>query len=65
MLVISILLSVFFIFLICMICKAYHDDIIELENRMLQLEKRIENLKKVVMYKPICCDIDKRKKSGK
>lgn len=46
MLVISILLSVFFIFLICMICKVYHDDIIELENRMLQLEKRINKVEK-------------------
>lgn len=46
MLVISIVLSLFFILLICMICKAYHDDIIDIENRMLQLEKRINKVEK-------------------
>ena len=67
MIVISIIISLIFILLIVWLCKSYYNDIVELENRMLQLEKRIENLKKVVMYKPISFglgeDTNKKKRS--
>lgn len=46
MIIIAIVLSIFFIIMICIICKAYHDDIIDIENRMLQLEKRINKVEK-------------------
>lgn len=69
MIIISIIISLIFILLIVWLCKSYYNDIVELENRMLQLEKRIENLKKVVMYKPISFGLDtetnKKKRSVK
>ena len=41
MLLIGFVIAVFFILMICLICRGYLEDIIELENRVLQLEKRI------------------------
>lgn len=46
MIIIGLILSIFFIVMIVIICRAYQKDIIELENRILQLEKRIEDFKK-------------------
>ena len=41
MIIIGFVIAVFFILMICLICRGYLDDIIELENRVLKLEKRI------------------------
>lgn len=41
MIIIGFVISIFFIIMICLICRGYLEDIIELENRVLQLEKRI------------------------
>ena len=41
MLLIGFVIAAFFILMICFICRGYLEDIIELENRVLQLEKRI------------------------
>lgn len=41
MILIGFIIAIFFIGMICMIARSYLKDIIELENRMLQLEKRI------------------------
>lgn len=46
MLIIGFIIAGFFIFMICMIAKSYLKDIIELENRDLQLEKRINECEK-------------------
>lgn len=46
MIIIATVLCLSFILMICMICKGYHDDIIDIENRMLQLEKRIVKCEK-------------------
>ena len=41
MIIIAIIISIFFIVVIAIICRSYTKDIFELENRILQLEKRI------------------------
>lgn len=41
MIIIAIVISIFFIVVIAILCKSYTKDIFELENRLLQLEKRI------------------------
>lgn len=41
MLIIGFVIAIFFIIMICLLCRGYLEDIIELENRVLQLEKRI------------------------
>ena len=43
MLLIGFIIAIFFIVMICLIVKSYYKDIVELENRLLQLEKRIDN----------------------
>ena len=40
MIIIAIVISIFFIVVIAILCKSYTKDIFELENRVLQLEKR-------------------------
>ena len=40
MIIIAIVISIFFIVVIALLCKSYTKDIFELENRVLQLEKR-------------------------
>ena len=40
MIIIAIVISLFFIVVIAILCKSYTKDIFELENRVLQLEKR-------------------------
>lgn len=40
MIIIAIVISIFFIVVIAIICRSYTKDIFELENRILQLEKR-------------------------
>ncbi len=46
MIVISIIISIIFILLIVWLCKSYYNDIVELEDRMLQLEKRIAKVER-------------------
>lgn len=46
MIYIAFVLSIFFIVMICVIVKAYLKDIEELEERLLQLEKRINECEK-------------------
>jgi cbb3-type cytochrome oxidase subunit 3 len=46
MIIIAIVISIFFIVVIAILCRSYTKDIFELENRLLQLEKRIEDFKK-------------------
>lgn len=46
MIYIAFVLSIFFIVMICVIVKAYLKDIEELEERLLQLEKRINKCEK-------------------
>lgn len=46
MIIIGLILSIFFVVMIVIICRAYQKDIIELENRMLQLEKRVNECEK-------------------
>ncbi|MBO7692627.1 MAG: hypothetical protein J6T10_08350 [Methanobrevibacter sp.] len=41
MIIIGFVIAVFFILMIGLICRSYSKDIFELENRILQLEKRI------------------------
>ena len=41
MIIIGFVIAVFFILMIGLICRSYTKDIFELENRILQLEKRI------------------------
>ncbi len=41
MIIIGLILSIFFILVIVLLCRTYTKDIFELENRILQLEKRI------------------------
>lgn len=41
MIIIAIIISIFFIVVIAMLCRTYTKDIFELENRILQLEKRL------------------------
>jgi phosphopantetheine adenylyltransferase len=41
MIIIAIIISIFFIVVIAILCKSYTKDIFELENRVLQLEKRL------------------------
>lgn len=41
MIIIAIVISIFFIVVIAIICRSYTKDIFELENRVLQLEKRL------------------------
>ena len=53
MLIIGFIIAGFFIFIICMICRAYLKDIIELENRVLQLEKRIGKIEDSRIYKKL------------
>ena len=40
MIIIAIVISIFFIVVIAIICRSYTKDIFELENRILELEKR-------------------------
>lgn len=46
MIIIGFVIAAFFIIMICLICRSYTKDIIELENRVLQLEKRINECEK-------------------
>lgn len=46
MLIIGFVIAGFFILMICFIARGYLKDIIELENRILQLEKRINECEK-------------------
>ena len=46
MIIIASIISLFFIVVIVMLLRAYTKDIKELEERMLQLEKRIEKYRK-------------------
>lgn len=41
MIIIAIVISIFFIVVIAILCRSYTKDIFELENRVLQLEKRL------------------------
>ena len=45
LIIICVLIASFFILVITLLCKSYTKDIIELEERILQLEKRIETHK--------------------
>ena len=40
MIIIAIVISIFFIVVIAILCRSYTKDIFELENRILELEKR-------------------------
>ena len=46
LIIIGLIISVFFILVIVMLCKTYSKDIFELEDRVLQLEKRINECEK-------------------
>lgn len=46
MIIIAIVISIVFILILGMIIKAYFDDIVELNDRILVLEKRLEEYKK-------------------
>ena len=46
MIIIGLILSVFFILVIVLLCRTYTKDIFELENRVLQLEKRIVDFRR-------------------
>lgn len=46
MIIVCFLLAIFFILVIVMLCRTYQKDIFELEYRILQLEKRLEEYKK-------------------
>ena len=46
MIIIALVISIFFIVVISMLLRAYTKDIKELEERMLQLEKRVEKYRK-------------------
>lgn len=48
MIIIAIIISIFFIVVIVMLCRSYTKDIFELENRILQLEKRQVNDKELI-----------------
>lgn len=43
MIIIGLILSIFFILVIVLLCRTYTKDIFELENRILQLEKRLSD----------------------
>lgn len=48
MIIIAIVISIFFIVVIAILCRSYTKDIFELENRVLQLEKRLtDNCKNI------------------
>ena len=47
MLIIGFIIAGAFILMICLIVRGYLEDIIDLENRVLQLEKRINECEKV------------------
>ena len=42
MIIIAVVISIVFVAILGIIIKAYYDDIIELEERILQLEKRLQ-----------------------
>lgn len=52
MIIIGFVIAVFFIIMICLICRGYLEDIIDLEKRVLQLEKRLEDYRKEVKIIP-------------
>lgn len=60
MIIIALVLSIFFIVIIAIICRAYLKDIIELEDRLLQLEKRIVEFENTIKndYKGIYVPIN-------
>ncbi len=60
MILIVVAISLIYVILLIMILKAYYRDNGELENRILQLEKRIEDFKKEIKkdYKGIYIPID-------
>ena len=47
MILIGFVIAIFFIVMICLIVRSYYKDIVELENRLLQLEKRISECEKI------------------
>ena len=48
MIIIAIVISIFFIVVIAILCRSYTKDIFDLENRVLQLEKRLtDNCKNI------------------
>lgn len=46
LIIICVLIASFFILVITLLCKSYTKDIIELEERLLQLEKRVNECEK-------------------
>lgn len=46
MIIVVIVFSIIYVILLAIILKAYYRDVSDVENRLLQLEKRINNIKR-------------------
>lgn len=53
MIIVVIIISIIYIILLALILKAYYKNITDLENRMLQLEKRINEIENSKLFKEV------------